>query len=195
MEKKLLIAIIIFGLSFIIGLVFCFPKFQQMRMAQKQLESKGIELEEKKAYFEEIDILSEKIKQYPDEIAIIDFALPDDFSLPFLFDFFEKIVSKNGLYLANISQSSVSKSNSRSSSRSKMPVAQEKSLEDDAQVSELEEHRTILSLTGSYSSFKSFLYYVEKSARLIDVENVAFSFPQGESPTIQFNLKVKTNNY
>lgn len=191
MEKKLLIAIIIFGLSFVIGLVFCFPKFQQMRAAQQQLTSKEAELEEKKAYFEEIDILSEKLKQYPKELAIIDFALPDDFSLPFLFDFFEKIISKNGLSLTNISQSSVSQSSPRSSRSS----VEQENLEDAELGNKLKESRTILSLTGSYSSFKNFLYYMEKSARLIEVENASFSLPQEEGSTINFNLRVKTNSY
>jgi Tfp pilus assembly protein PilO len=191
MEKKLLIAIIIFGLSFVIGLVFCFPKFQQMRAAQQQLTSKEAELEEKKAYFEEIDILSEKLKQYPKELAIIDFALPDDFSLPFLFDFFEKIISKNGLSLTNISQSSVSQSSPRSSRSS----VEQENLEDAELGNKLKESRTILSLTGSYSSFKNFLYYMEKSARLIEAENASFSLPQEEGSTINFNLRVKTNNY
>lgn len=191
MEKKLLIAIMIFGLSFVIGLVFCFPKFQQMRAAQQQLESKGAELKEKKAYFEEIDILSEKLKQYPKELAIIDFALPDDFSLPFLFDFFEKIISKNGLSLTNISQSSVAQSSPRFSRSS---VKQE-NFEDAELGNKLKESRTIISLTGSYSSFKNLLYYMEKSARLIEVENTSFLLPQEEGSTIKFNLRVKTNSY
>ena len=191
MEKKLLIAIIIFGLSFIIGLVFCLPRFQQMRAAQQQLVAKEAELEEKKAYFEEIDILSERIKEYPEELAIIDFALPDDFSLPFLFDFFEKIVSRNGLSLTNISQSSASQSSSRSSRFTKG----QEILEDAEIDSGLEENRTILFLTGPYSSFENFLYYIEKSARLIQVENATFSLSQEESSVIKFNLKLKTNNY
>lgn len=191
MEKKLIITIIILCLSFVIGLVFCFPKFQQTRAAQQQLTLKEAELEKKKAYFEEIDILSEKLKQYPEELAIVDFALPDDFSLPFLFDFFEKIISKNGLSLTNISQSSVSGSTSRSSGSS----AENEILENEELGNELEESRTILSLTGSYSSFQNFLYYVEKSARLIEVETVSFSLPQEGSSTVKFNLKVKTSSY
>ena len=191
MEKKLLIAIILFGLSFVIGLVFCFPKFQEMRVAQKQLESKEIELEQKKAYFEEIDILSEKLKQYPDELAIIDFSLPDDFSLPFLFDFFEKIVSRNGLFLTNISQSSGSQSSSRSSRSS----AETEIFEETESDNNLKESRTILSLSGSYSAFKNFLYSVEKSARLIEVKNTSFSLPQDKTSTLNFNITVNTNSY
>ncbi len=191
MEKKLLIAIILFGLSFVIGLVFCFPKFQEMRVAQKQLESKKIELEQKKAYFEEIDILSEKLKQYPDELAIIDFSLPDDFSLPFLFDFFEKIVSRNGLFLTNISQSQGSQSSSRSSRSS----AETEISEETESYNNLKESRTSLSLSGSYSAFKNFLYSVEKSARLIEVENTSFSLPQDKTSTLNFDITVNTNSY
>jgi Tfp pilus assembly protein PilO len=191
MEKKLLNAIIIFGLSFVIGLVFSFPKFQQMRVAQKQLESKETELEEKKAYFKEIDILSEKLKEHPEELAIVDFALPDDFSLPFLFDFFEKIISRNGLSLTNISQSSSPQSSSRSSRSS----AIEENLEETEPGDKLGEGRTNLSLAGSYSSFKNFLYSVEKSARLIEVENTYFSLSQDESTAIKFNIRVRTNSY
>ena len=191
MEKKLLIAIILFGLSFVIGLVFCFPKFQEMRVAQKQLESKEIELEQKKAYFEEIDILSEKLKQYPDELAIIDFSLPDDFSLPFLFDFFEKIISRNGLFLTNISQSQDSQSSFRSSRSSAKPEISEET----EPGNKLKESRTSLSLSGSYFAFKNFLYSMEKSARLIEVENASFALPEDKISTLNFNITVKTNSY
>jgi Tfp pilus assembly protein PilO len=191
MEKKLLIAIILFGLSFVIGLVFCFPKFQEMRVAQKQLESKETTLEQKKAYFEEIDILSEKLKQYPDELAIIDFSLPDDFSLPFLFDFFEKIISRNGLFLTNISQSQDSQSSFRSSRSSANPEI----FEETEPGNKLQESRTSLSLSGSYFAFKNFLYSVEKSARLIEVENASFALPEDKISTLNFNITVKTNSY
>jgi Tfp pilus assembly protein PilO len=191
MEKKLLITVILFGLSFVIGLVFCFPKFQEMRVAQKELESKETELEQRKAYFEEIDILSEKLKQYPDELAVIDFALPDDFSLPFLFDFFEKIVSRNGLFLTNISQSQGSQSSPRSSRSSEKTEISDKT----ESGNKLKESRTSISLSGSYSAFKNFLYSMEKSARLIEVESASFSLPQDKTSTLNFNITVKTNSY
>ena len=191
MGKKLFITIILFGLSFIIGLVFCFPKFQEMRVAQKELESKETELEQKKAYFEEIDILSERLKQYPDELAIIDFSLPDDFSLPFLFDFFEKITSRNGLFLTNINQLSGSQQNSRSSRSFAKPEISEEA----ESGNNLKESRTALSFSGSYSAFKNFFYSTEKSARLIEVESVSFSLPQDKISVFNFNITVKTNSY
>lgn len=191
MEKKLLITIVLLGLSFIIGLVFCFPKFQEMRSFQEQLKAKEIELEQKKAYFEEVNILSEKLKQYPDEIAVIDFALPDDFSLPFLFDFFEKIVSKNGLFLKNISQSSDIQSGQRASRSPAQPELLEKS----SAGKSLKASKTNLSLSGSYSAFKNFLYALERNARFIEVEKVSFSFSQDKTSALNFNILVKTNSY
>lgn len=192
MEKKLLIAIILFGFSFVIGLVFCFPKFQEMLSAQKQLQAKETEVEEKKAYFAEIDILSEKLEQYPDELAVIDFALPDDFSLPFLFDFFEKIIFRNGLFLKNISQVADSGFKSGRGFTPKLDSDVEQKASGDKQLKEI---KIFFTLSGSYPAFKNLIYSMEKSARLINVEKLSFSLPKDETSVLLFDIKTKTHNY
>ena len=185
MEKKLLFSIIFLGAAFIFGSVFCLPEFQEMRSAQSQLELKTKELEQKKSYYQEIDILSEKLEQYPDELDVIDFALPDDFSLPFLFDFFEKIASKNGLFLKNINQTSGGRSGAVGGSAA-----------GNGAVSSIQDSSTNLSLSGTYSSFKNFLFAIEKSARLVEVEKVSFSLPKNAAEaSLDFNVTVKTNSY
>ncbi len=192
MEKKLLIAIVLFGLSFVIGLVFCFPKFQEMLFARKQLQAKEAEIEEKKAYFAEIDILSEKLEQYPKELAVIDFALPDDFSLPFLFDFFEKIIFRNGLFLKDISRVSDSEPNPRRRpAQSRNFRAEQKALEG----RQLKQNKIRFVFSGSYSAFKNLVYSMEKSARLINVEKMSFSLPKDETSALMFDVTVKTYNY
>ena len=178
MNRPLLISIICFALVLIIGLVLFFPKYQDFRFVKLQLNTKEKEILDKQEYFSEIDRISEKLKEYPGELAKIDSALPFNPSLPFLFDFFQKISSQNGLILKNISGGYASSSSSSSSSSPS-----------------IKEIKISLSLSGSYPAFKNFLTSLEKSARLIEVESISFSFFPETGSAVSFNVIVKTHSY
>ncbi len=171
MNRQLLISIICFGLTLIIGLVLCLPKYQEMRYTQNKVDGKKIEIQSKQDYFSKINEVSEKLKEYPEELAKIDIALPVKVSLPFLYDFFQRISSQNGLVLENISGG---------------PSKSERAVQ---------EIKINLSLSGSYSAFENFLSLIEKSARMIEVENMSFSFPIKQGESLSFSLVVKTYSY
>jgi len=42
-------------------------------------------------------------------------------------------------------------------------------------------------------SFKNFLYILEKSARMIDIESFSFTGPEKEKDIINFNIKIKAH--
>lgn len=172
-SKQLLVSVICLIFGLIVGVFFAFPKYKDSKMAEKQLEQKQDELENRQEYLIKIEEISEQLKQYPKELEKIDFALSPNISAPFLFDFFQKIISRNGLTLKSINSNATF-------SESKNKV---------------NEINVNLVLTGSYSTFENFLHSIEKSVRLIEVDEVSFSLDADKDQDISFNLKVKTYSY
>ncbi|MEA3295750.1 MAG: type 4a pilus biogenesis protein PilO [Patescibacteria group bacterium] len=172
-SKQLLISVICLFFCLVIGVFFAFPKYKDLKIIEAQVEQKQNELEYRQEYLVKVQEISEELKKYSEELEKIDFALDSDISLPFLFDFFQKISSQNGLVLKNINSSASFSENKN----------------------EVQEININLSLFGSYSAFKSFLLNIEKSVRLIEVDEFSFSFDAKQDDALSFNLKVKTYSY
>ncbi len=173
MSKRLLISIICLSFCLIIGVFFTIPKYKDLKITENQLEQKQNELEYRQEYLLKVEDISEQLKQYPEELEKIDFGLYSNISLPFLFDFFQKMSSQNGLVLKNINSS---------------PILS-------GQTNETKEININLSLSGSYSAFESFLLNIEKSVRFVEVDELSFSFNSKQDQPLLFSLKVKTYSY
>ena len=164
----------------LLGAVILWPKFQELKIIQKNIEEKKAELQSKKEYFSKLNEIKIELGKYEEELSKINSALPENPSLPTFFNFLQKTSSQTGLVLKEVGAFSVSPSKD-------FPNLQETTLS--------------LKLLGSYSSFKDFLSTLEKSARLIETENISFSSPEAkpgaeeEKEPFAFNLKLKTYSY
>lgn len=168
-----LVIICCFFFSLLLGGLVLWPKLRDLKVIQNDIARKEAELQAEEAFFESLNKIKNELKDYEPELAKINSALPDDQSLPSLFNFFQKASSLSGLILKGISPFAVSQSNI---------------------ISYLKETQFSLQLTGSYSSFKNFLGAIEKSARLIEVGNISFSAP-AEEDLFNFNIRIKVNSY
>jgi Tfp pilus assembly protein PilO len=129
---------------------------------QKREEYKNLE-----NYYQQLREIFEKLKNYQDSLSKIDFALPENPSIPEFFNFIQKLASLSGLSLSKIDSSLISEE-------------------------ELKEWKINLSLKGDYNSFKNFLSSLEKSARFIEIDKISFS---GENGIFDFNLELKIRGY
>jgi len=172
MSRTTAILISLLGV-FIIGFFLIFPQYQNLKETNLKIQEKRTELQYKEEYFSNLKKISEELKNYELELSKIDSALPSDPSLPSLFNFLEKASSQNGLILKYVGSFSVTPSE-------KKP--------------EIKEIDLNITVAGSYPAFKNFLSTLEKIARFVEVENVAFSFPKEEEP-FSFNLKIKAYSY
>lgn len=162
-----------FLIAFLIGYFLILPKYQTLKDLKLTLQEKKAELQYKEEYFSNIKKISEELKKYELELAKIDSAFPPDPSLPSLFNFLEKASSQNGLILKSIGPFQITFSEEKLG---------------------IKEIYLNIVVTGSYPAFKNFLSTLEKTARLIEIENINFAFPEKEeSPA--FNLKIKTHSY
>ncbi len=173
MNRSLTTIIIIFFISLFVGVFLVWPKYQELKIKKEELLQKNAELTNLKGYAERLREISEEMKKYSTEIAKIDSALPSKFSLPSFLNYLLKTTSENGLILKNYGAST-------------MPAQ--------GKEGELKEYNLGLSVFGSYSSFKSFLSALERSSRLIEVENISFSSPEKEKPS-DFNIGIKVYSY
>ncbi len=168
-----LVIIICFFLTLILGVWFLWPKFQDLREVQKNIKEKEEQLQSNEEYFSNLKEIKISLEDYQGKLSKINSALPDDPSLPSLFNFLQKASSQSGLTLKGISPFAISSSE-------EFPT--------------LKEIQFGLKIIGSYSSFKNFLSTLEKSARLIEVENISFISPGEDEPFI-FSLIIKVYSY
>jgi len=162
-----------FFFSLIVGVLLLWPRFQDLRTIQAAFENISEEIQYQEQYFSQLADIQNKFKDYEEKLFKIDSALPNDPSLASLFNFLQKASSQSGLILKGISPLAVSYSEKNPN---------------------LRKTQFSLEVSGSYSAFKEFLSTVERSARMIEVENVSFSTPN-EGDTITFNLRIKVYSY
>ncbi|MDD5145527.1 MAG: type 4a pilus biogenesis protein PilO [Candidatus Pacebacteria bacterium] len=168
--KKPFIIIICLAAVFVAWKWLASPKYVEFTFVSRQLKEKAAALKEKKAYFEKLAGFSYDLKKYPEQLKKIDSALPEGESLPSVLDFLQKNAAETGLYFTEIGKvlTTLPKENPS-----------------------LKESRFDISLSGPYSAFKNFLANVEKSSRLIEIEEIKYSYPKEKELSSSFNLKIK----
>ncbi|MBU0476410.1 type 4a pilus biogenesis protein PilO [Patescibacteria group bacterium] len=201
MPRPFIITIIILSVL-VSGVFIIWPEYQELTDSRRKIEEKKAEVEIKKEYFSHLSEVSQNLEEYSEELSKINSALPNNPSIPALFDFLQKAASQNGLVLKNIgSFSLISQKPAQQSAPKPGEIAVSNFPASRAEVKMTEIYLDI-SLSGSYSSFKNFLSTLEKSSRLIEVENISFSSLQEQkqgqinnNATSSFNLKIKTQSY
>jgi Tfp pilus assembly protein PilO len=143
-------------ISALLFFLFIIPKQSSISALDLELSQKRKELESVQIYFQEILNTFEKLKSYQDQLSKIDSALPQDPSIPSIFDFFQKSSAQAGIFFENVG-----------------PISYKEE-------GKLKKWTTTLKLKGDYFSFKNFLSNLEKSARLIKVDKISLSL-EGES--------------
>lgn len=172
LPRPIFIIIITLFLVLVLGVVLIWPQYQTLKALPKNIKEKEAQLQYKKIYFSELSQIKAELEQYELALSKIDSALPPDLSLPSIFNFLQKASSQSGLVLKAISPVNTSPSE---------------------EISTASETKFSISVVGAYSSFKDFLSTLEKSARLIEVENISFSSPS--EPSLTFNLRIKVFSY
>jgi len=171
--KNYLFYIAIFLLSSIFLIFFLIsPNYQSLISLKKEILIREAELQSQEKYFQDLKNTAEALKKQETILSKIDTALPTDSSLPELLDFIQKKTSQSGLSLNSISPATILSGEEKG----------------------LKEIRITFTVVGGYSDFKSFLSILEKSARLIEIENMSFSSPEKEGP-FTFNLTIKVYSY
>jgi len=174
--------------SFLIINFLVVPQYQNWQTVSQRVGELEKEAQTQKEYFQQIQEIAENLKRYSSNLAKIEMALPQKPSLPQLFYFIQKVSSQVGLSLQKIGKIETKE------------VPKEK----------IKETSVEIILVGDYSALKNFLSEIEKSARLIEIENISFAFSpkeetkkeeekkkekETENPIFNFDLKIKVHHY
>jgi Tfp pilus assembly protein PilO len=169
---KIFVIGICFFLTILLGIFLIWPKYQDLTELKLEVFKKKLEIQSQGDYLLDLQEASQKLEENQEVLAKIDSALPSDSSLPVLFNFFQKASSESGLVLGDFGKIAISPE----------------------EESGLRETSLNLFLSGPYPAFKNFLYALENSARLIEVENISFSSPL-EEDIFSFQMGIKVYSY
>ncbi|MBU0546906.1 type 4a pilus biogenesis protein PilO [Patescibacteria group bacterium] len=169
--SRFLIITICLLLTLVIGFFAIYPKYQEITLLRNQIYNKSEEFKFREEYLKELSKASAELKNYDEQLKIIDATLPSEASLPLLFDFFQKAGSQSGMILKNISATK----GSSPDNPKKVTIS--------------------LEASGTYSSFKDFIVILENSARLINVNSVSFGKFNEEEQLIIFNFNLTASAF
>lgn len=181
MPRVFLIPILLF-LTLIFVVFLLLPKYENFNDLKERVEKSEAQYQKTEKYFLGLKENLENLRNYRTSLEKIETALPDSPELPPLLDFLQKKSSESGLLLENIIPAKI---------EGKTEEEKEKT---EGILTKVEENYYNLKLAGLYPSLKSFLKALEKSSRLIEVENISLSVKEKEEIS-EINLLIKTYTY
>lgn len=174
MNRILAITFLLF-LCLLFAVYFLFPKYADFKLLKEKVSEKESLSQEGKAYFSNLENISKNLKEYEEAVKKINSALPEKPLDTTLLSFLQKKSSENGLVLENLGQ------------------VEAFGTEAEEEVPLIKESHFSLSLVGSLSSFENFLRTLEKSSRMIEVEN--FSLRGAKEGFLEITLFLKVHSY
>jgi Tfp pilus assembly protein PilO len=157
----------------LIGWFLTYPAYLRYDSTVKEIEAKKIQFANREDYLKRLNEISSKLSQYQDKLAKIDSALPEETSLPDIYDYFLRIVSESGLTYEDLSVSGVdSPGESTNVQFEETIISPENSIFVTQGIREVQEAEITLNVSGSYESFKNLLEIINRSSRLFRIQSM-----------------------
>jgi len=163
----------------IICLIFALilPRYHEFKILQGKSVEKEAEFKAKSEYYFRIEDVFEDLERREEQLFKIDTAIPTEIDFSSLLYFLQKTAFENGVILTSLRF------------QKSLPLEiKEKEIS-------IQENFFIFKITATYTGFKNFLFALEKSARLIEVEDISsFSANLDKKgtgiKTFEFEIKV-----
>lgn len=172
MRNYPLYIIIAFLISFLVIFVLVLPRYRSYVSLGQEAAERITEFQSQEEYVQKLEEKSEKLQDYQDPILKIESTIPEKRFLSELLSFFQKTAARSGLIMEKAN-----------------PAFVASDLPEDVEIA-----RVDLSLKGDYKGLKSFLRIIEKSARLIEVDNIYFNYPE-KGDVFTFNVAAIVYSY
>ena len=173
MKNYLIYVITTFCLSLLLIFVLVLPSYNNLGDLNNQVFEKEISLQSQQEYFEELESVAERIEDQEESFEKIRSAIPKGNDPANLMNYFQRSASKAGVSMENISPALAASAQEKKIHASKINVI----------------------IAGEYPAFKKFLAIIEKSSRLIEVEDISFQSPREEDDPFRFNISTKVYYY
>lgn len=167
---------VVIGLFLVTALLVLFlvwPSYQELTVIQEQTAFRTRELETQESYFDSLRSLEARLEPYATQLSAIESALPNDPSLPSLYDLLGDTAASSGLVMREIT-SSITPPSEGSGSR-------------------VSTTNVFLVLRGPYEGFKRFLLAVQQSWRIIGIQTISVSSQQ--QGALQFEVRLSAFSY
>ena len=176
MNRVLTITILLF-FCLLFTVYFLFPKYLEFKPLKEEISKKESLLRERETYFLNLENISKTLENYEKPLKKINSALPDTPSIASLLSFLQKKSSENGLVLRALGQTE----------------SLEVQTEQEKETPEIKKSYFSISLIGNLFSFENFLKTLEKSSRIIEVENIFLKETTEEF--LEITLSIKVHSY
>lgn len=177
-----------FLVAILFGAFIISPKYREYSDTNLKIKIKNIDIDNQQKYFSQIKDVSEKLKNYSEELKKINYALPKEPSLPEVLEFLTQASSQNGMTFKKLTSSAVISPKTAAKVSGSSPTSESETSP------KLKEISVEFEVSGDYTSLKNFIITLEKNARLVEIESISFSSRQkktaeGFSPTFAFKIK------
>jgi len=173
MKNYLIYTITTFCLSLLLIFVLVLPASNDLSNLNNQIFEKQISLQSQQEYFWELEDIAERVEDQEESLEKIRSAIPKGADLANLMNYFQKSASKAGVSIENVSPALIASTKEK----------------------KVRASRVNLIIAGEYPDFKSFLAIIEKSSRLIEIEDVSFQSPNEQDDPFKFNISTKVYYY
>lgn len=168
-------------MALVIAVYLVLPIVSDFSNLNKELEMREREALAIENYYKDVHDNFNKLKEHQETLEKIDSALPVGSFMPSLFNYLQKTSTENGVFLRSVNLSVVSKKKTGEETTEK-----------------IHEEYVNIELIGFYDGFENFLKSIEKSSRLIEVEEVQIR-KEGEKALAEgmsaLNLLLKVYSY
>jgi Tfp pilus assembly protein PilO len=155
MNKSFAIPILFF-ISLLVIVYFILPVFSDFSNLKEELEMREKEALAIENYYKDIHDNFNRLKEHQENLEKINSALPDDSFLPSLFNYLQKASAESGVFLKGVN----------------LTTAPRETVDEEEIAGRVQEEYIGIELVGFYDGFENFLKSIEKSSRLIEVEEV-----------------------
>lgn len=163
MSRNVLESLIIILVALTFGMVLGMPRYQETQASLEELEARRTDLKNRQDYFKALAQIAGELRNYSTNLDKVKSALPMGPAAPSLANYLQSTSSQSGLILKNLNYGMT---NSTVIAR------------DPSTGFAVNDYLVSITLSGSYAAFKEFLSSVEKSSRLIEVEEITFAMSQ-----------------
>ncbi|HVZ11076.1 MAG TPA: type 4a pilus biogenesis protein PilO [Candidatus Paceibacterota bacterium] len=168
--KAYLGALIVVAAAFIFW-SFVMPGYDHISAAREAVSAREAELTQRTSLIDQINDWAQQYSQRSADVSRFSYIVPENKSSAELVSMLETIVRQSGLTLNGISLGNIDPNN---------------------QGAAYQTQGIDLTITGTYSAFRSFLSALEQNIRIIDITSINGAPVGAESSDIQFRLKANT---
>ena len=172
MNKKLITNTVIYAALVLAIWFVAAPVWSGFRAEAKEVALKKQTITLEKQVIDKLNSVNQVLDSQKDNVARLEQTIPSEELKPELLSIMENLANQNGLALATIEVNApTGDAGSRAASRTNENIS----------ASSLKTLEITLQVSGTYSSFKSWLEAIEKNLRISDVSNISFAVGEKKS--------------